>query len=77
MLYVLKVFLPVILGHFGAPYCVVVCILAIPLHLLRITLLLRNNWTDNCRRISLLLKFEMLAGLAALAADKIAVILSA
>ena len=70
-LYMLLVYLPYFKGNFGIAYVAAVTTTALPLHGYRISLLMKNDWTSRCSRLSLLLKIEMLAGLAALAVDRI------
>ena len=77
VLYGMMVLLPFFLGHFGFAYVIVVAAAPLPLHIYRLRLLLKSAWTVHCGTMSLLLKIEMLFGLAALAADRLTTILSA
>ena len=69
ILYGMTVFLPYFLGHFGFPYVIVISLAVLPLHIVRLRLLLKASWTAYCSTMSLLLKIEMLLGLVALAVD--------
>jgi geranylgeranylglycerol-phosphate geranylgeranyltransferase len=68
-MYLPLLFLPRLLGHFGAVYAVIVSITALPLHICRLFLLNRPDWEYRVSVISLLLKIEMAFGLVALAID--------
>jgi geranylgeranylglycerol-phosphate geranylgeranyltransferase len=72
-LYLVCVPLPFLLGHFGTVYLLVCLAGVIPAHLRWLLVLLRTPW--NSRTLSTgvsWVKFEMLLGLAALAADELA-----
>jgi geranylgeranylglycerol-phosphate geranylgeranyltransferase len=64
-------FLPARLGHFGSAYVFVCAAVALPLHLWRAAVLFSPRYRERLRLVSGLLKWEMLAGLAALAADEL------
>lgn len=69
--YLLLVFLPFCLGHFGIPYLIVVAAGSLPLHGMRLRYMFRKRWGDYCQKMSLFLKLEMLLGLAALGVDRL------
>jgi 4-hydroxybenzoate polyprenyltransferase len=62
-----------ILRDFGVIYTAVCLFAVLPLHIFWVNLVLKKNWSisANLNKISKILKFEMLAGLLALAFDKI------
>ena len=62
-----------VLRDFGMIYTVICLFAVLPLHLFWVNLVLKTNWNSNINvnKISKILKFEMLAGLLALAFDKI------
>ena len=62
-----------ILRDFGIIYTVVCLFAVLPLHIFWVNLVLKTNWniSANVNKISKILKFEMFAGLLALALDKI------
>ncbi|MBD3418747.1 MAG: hypothetical protein GF398_01390 [Chitinivibrionales bacterium] len=64
------IMLPWWLGHFGAVYALVCSISVVPLHLYLSWRLLHPRWNLHLERTALLIKVEMLGGLAALALDK-------
>ncbi len=68
--YLLVVFLPRVLGHFGWAYAAVAALGVLPLHLFWARHLFSPQWPQKVGSISKVLKFEMLAGLAALAFDQ-------
>jgi geranylgeranylglycerol-phosphate geranylgeranyltransferase len=70
-LYLMLVFMPTLLGHFGIAYAVVCGVIIVPLHCYWIALFARNRAPFHLANLSRLLKFEMLAGLAALALDQV------
>ena len=70
-------FLPFIAGHFGIPYLIVVAAVSLPLHAMRLRYMMRNEWYAYSSKLSLLLKLEMLAGLAALAIDRLSGMIAA
>lgn len=70
--YLVGVFLPVLLGQFGAVYAVVCLVGALPLHAAWGRFLLVSHWSNHAAAMSRLIKFEMLCGLCALALDQIA-----
>jgi geranylgeranylglycerol-phosphate geranylgeranyltransferase len=68
-LYALLVFVPFLLQDFGVTY-VLVCLIAVaPLHAYWSVLFYRSNVRQTAGKISSLIKYEMLFGLAAMAAD--------
>ncbi|MBD3393666.1 MAG: hypothetical protein GF418_16180 [Chitinivibrionales bacterium] len=71
IVYVLNLFIPSIAGHFGIVY-LVVCALLLPLHVTWAAMLLRRTDRHVLSRISSLIKWEMLGGMAAVAADRAA-----
>jgi geranylgeranylglycerol-phosphate geranylgeranyltransferase len=72
IVYFALLFVPALLGHFGIVYAGVVAATALPLSFLRLRKLHRPDWPTQCASISTLLKIEMLAGLLALAIDRLA-----
>ncbi len=60
-----------VLGHFGAVYTGVCVVAVLPLHIAWMALALRRDFDKYTGRMGGMLKAEMAAGLAALAADKI------
>ncbi len=60
-----------ILGDFGAVYTGVCVAAVLPLHIAWMTLAIRADFDKYAGRMAAILKAEMIAGLAALAADKI------
>jgi geranylgeranylglycerol-phosphate geranylgeranyltransferase len=71
LIYLAWLFAPKLLGYFGWVYVGVCVIAVVPLHLYRLIISFPFGWLKNPARISLLLKLEMLAGLAALALDQL------
>jgi geranylgeranylglycerol-phosphate geranylgeranyltransferase len=70
ILYVVFLFVPFFLHQFGAVYAFASAILVLPLHLYWSLYAFNTRWTRFLSKISLCIKLEMLAGLAALAADQ-------
>jgi len=68
IVYALNMFVPLPLGHFGLPYAAVCALLVLPLHIGWLVLLLKKGETA-LSRVSLLMKWEMLGGMLAVAAD--------
>ncbi|MDR0306602.1 MAG: UbiA family prenyltransferase [Chitinispirillales bacterium] len=65
-------FLPsLLLKHFGIVYTIVCLLAVIPLHVLWITEVLKADLKNRAKRIAMILKLEMIAGLLAMALDKI------
>ena len=62
-----------VLRDFGMIYTAICLFAVLPLHIFWVNLVLKRNWNSdiNVKRISKILKFEMIAGLLALAFDKI------
>jgi geranylgeranylglycerol-phosphate geranylgeranyltransferase len=69
-IYLVFLFFPFALKQFGAVYCIVCVFIVIPLHVYWSFLVSGKKWSSHLSRISSLIKFEMLAGLLALAADQ-------
>jgi len=65
--YLALLFVPAVLGHFGPAYALVCCAVVVPIHVWRSVKLYAGPWRERLREVSLLLKLEMVAGLAALA----------
>jgi geranylgeranylglycerol-phosphate geranylgeranyltransferase len=72
--YVLLVFLPFILHQFGVLYAILCLVAVIPLHVFWFILFCKPGWRKNSASISLLIKYEMLCGLCALALDQLFVL---
>jgi len=71
--YISMVLMPaVIFGHFGMAYVLACLLTVVPIHIYWTVLMQRSGIRENARRIGLLLKLEMAAGLFALAFDKCA-----
>ena len=70
-IYLALLFLPYLLGHFGAVYAAIVLFFILPLNVYRLFLLNRRDWSNRVVTISLLLKVEMASGLFALAIDRL------
>jgi geranylgeranylglycerol-phosphate geranylgeranyltransferase len=71
VVYLCSLFLPTLLGYFGTAYAVVCVVAVLPLHLWRIIVYSGKARPRPFALVSLLLKLEMLAGLAALALDEL------
>lgn len=69
-LYLVLLFVPFVLKQFGSVYCIVCAFIVLPLHLYWSFLVSGKQWALSLPKISSLIKFEMLAGLLALAADQ-------
>jgi geranylgeranylglycerol-phosphate geranylgeranyltransferase len=69
-IYLVFLFFPFALKQFGLVYCIVCVMIVIPLHVYWSFLVSGKKWGAHLSRISSLIKFEMLAGLLALAADQ-------
>jgi geranylgeranylglycerol-phosphate geranylgeranyltransferase len=72
--YVLLVFTPFIFHQFGMLYAVSCLVAVIPLHVYWFALFCKTDWQKNAGAISLLIKYEMLCGLCALALDQLFVL---
>jgi len=70
VIYFLALPFPVILGHLGLIYVVVTVFTVVPVHIYRLRLI-KTDMDKKPSLISQLFKVEMLAGLTALAADKL------
>jgi|WetSurMetagenome_2_1015567.scaffolds.fasta_scaffold21788_4 geranylgeranylglycerol-phosphate geranylgeranyltransferase len=70
LLYAILVTVPYLLHDFGIAYAVVCLVAVAPLHVWWSLLLYGRDWETSAGKISGLLKYEMLAGLAAMALDK-------
>lgn len=69
LFYIPLVFAPVFLAHFGFVYLAVCVIIVLPIHLYWTLAILFKKGVHQAKRISALIKVEMIAGLAALAVD--------
>ncbi len=69
--YLVLLFMPAVLEHFGLPYTVVCAAAVLPLHFGRTLLFFGSDAHGRYRKTSTLLKIEMATGLVALAADEI------
>lgn len=67
--YLLLLFVPVQTGVCGTVYSVTIVIVALPLHVYRLSVVLRKQWLQKTALMSRLIKYEMLAGLCALSLD--------
>jgi geranylgeranylglycerol-phosphate geranylgeranyltransferase len=74
IVYVLLVFVPFILHQFGMLYAVLCLVAVVPLHVYWFALFYKSDWNKNASAISLLIKYEMLCGLLALALDQLFVL---
>ncbi|MGB7569599.1 MAG: geranylgeranylglycerol-phosphate geranylgeranyltransferase [Chitinivibrionales bacterium] len=70
-LYLVFLFVPFALKQFGIVYCIACAFTVVPMHLYWSFLVSGNKWALRLPKISSLIKFEMLAGLLALAADQV------
>lgn len=70
-LYLILLYLPFKFHHFGIIYVVICTFVILPLHGYRSKFVIGSNWLSNAGKISVLYKFEMLAGLLALAVDQL------
>jgi geranylgeranylglycerol-phosphate geranylgeranyltransferase len=66
--FLLLLFMPVRLSHFGTAYGIVCAVVVVPLHTVRNVLFFGSR---SYGHVSLLIKLEMLAGLVAMAADQL------
>jgi geranylgeranylglycerol-phosphate geranylgeranyltransferase len=67
--YTLLIFTPFMLRQFGVLYVVVSLAAVIPLHVCWFALFCKSEWLESSGKISTIIKYEMLAGLCALALD--------
>jgi geranylgeranylglycerol-phosphate geranylgeranyltransferase len=67
----LLLFVPWALHHFGRVYAGVCLLLVLPIQVMWLTIFTKKNWRERLPLLSLLIKLEMAAGLAALAADRL------
>jgi geranylgeranylglycerol-phosphate geranylgeranyltransferase len=72
--YVLLVFAPFLLHQYGMLYAVLCLVAVIPLHVYWFALFCKSDWRKNAAGISLVIKYEMLCGLCALAIDQLFVL---
>jgi geranylgeranylglycerol-phosphate geranylgeranyltransferase len=70
-IFLLLLFTPRLLGHFGDLYAASCAALVLPLQAIWIFIFSGKNWRGKLPLLSLLLKIEMAAGLLALAADRL------
>ncbi len=71
IIYLSLLFLPSVLGHFRTIYIAIALFVIIPIHMTWIKLVLCGQLISKTPQISNLLKIEMIAGLVAMAADKL------
>jgi geranylgeranylglycerol-phosphate geranylgeranyltransferase len=71
LFYLILLYLPFRLHHFGIVYAVICTVAIIPLHGYRSKLIIGKSWLTNVGKISTLYKIEMLSGLISLAADQV------
>jgi geranylgeranylglycerol-phosphate geranylgeranyltransferase len=69
--FLLLLFTPRLFGHFGDIYAVSCAAIVLPLQALWLVIFTGRNWRGKLSLLSLLLKLELAAGLAALVADRI------
>ena len=69
IIYILLIPVPFLKKHFNFTYLGICLSVAVPVHIFRTYLILKPGWHLRLKKISGLLKFEMLIGLLALAAD--------
>jgi geranylgeranylglycerol-phosphate geranylgeranyltransferase len=70
-LYLLLLFLPSLTGQFGQIYTLICAVVIVPMHCCWMYLSIRKDWNARLPLLSLLIKGEMIAGLAALALDNL------
>jgi geranylgeranylglycerol-phosphate geranylgeranyltransferase len=71
-LYALFLFVPFALGHFGSVYLILCAAVLVPLHAVWMYMFLRRPVNaDALARVSTLIKWEMLCGLAAVGIDRL------
>jgi len=71
IVYVLNMFVPFLMGHFGIAYLAICIFVLIPLHASWFIKLFKKPDSKAYAKISSLIKLEMLGGLAALAVDRL------
>lgn len=71
VVYLLLLFLPWVLHQFGPLYACIAAIGVLPLQVSWLLLFRKSNWSTLLSLLSLLIKCEMVLGLAALAADQL------
>jgi geranylgeranylglycerol-phosphate geranylgeranyltransferase len=71
VIYALFVFVPYLTGGFGAAYALCCLFLVVPLHVYWTVIFYKSDWQMSASRISGVIKYEMIAGLFALACDEI------
>jgi geranylgeranylglycerol-phosphate geranylgeranyltransferase len=71
ILYLGLIFIPFFRGDFGIAYAIICLFLTLPVHLVRLRIIISSNWKMRLSRISLLFKIEMIAGLLALLGNKL------
>ncbi|HAJ79130.1 MAG TPA: hypothetical protein DCO75_05100 [Fibrobacteres bacterium] len=69
--YTALLFVPFFLKQFGMAYALVCAVIVLPLNIYWSILVIKSSWISYVSKISLILKMEMLAGLAALAIDQL------
>ena len=69
--YTALLFVPFFLKQFGMTYALVCAVIVLPLNIYWSILVIKSAWIAHVSKISLILKMEMLAGLAALAIDQL------
>jgi geranylgeranylglycerol-phosphate geranylgeranyltransferase len=71
ILYLLLLFLPTVTGQFGIAYALTCAIIIVPMHCWWMFLFIKKDRPARLHILSLVIKGEMLAGLAALALDQL------
>jgi geranylgeranylglycerol-phosphate geranylgeranyltransferase len=69
--YLLLLFAPWAMGHFGKIYAGICAAVVLPIQIIWLVIFSKKNWREKLPLFSLLIKLEMAAGLLALAADRI------
>ena len=69
--YLMYLFAPAALHHFGKVYTGICAIAIVPLQVAWLVIFTKKNWRSRLSVLSLLIKLEMVLGLAALAADQL------
>jgi geranylgeranylglycerol-phosphate geranylgeranyltransferase len=69
--YLLSLFAPAALHHFGKVYTIICAVVIVPLQLVWLFIFAGKSWRSRLSVLSLLIKFEMVIGLTALAADQL------
>lgn len=71
LFYLILLYLPFKLHHFGIVYAIICTVAILPLHSYRSKLIIGKNWLSDVGKFSTLYKIEMFSGLLALAADRL------